>query len=158
MNVFNKALASTILTATVAFSGAAEAQTRGPAPSQATNEACVALGQSKGVFEYPASRRGFQEQGGLGCVFGYGASGGFIPLAAYNLNDPRQSQRYAQEVQRANQMEDRAAMQGQRQAEADARRAEAEARRNSPDRILQERTRQIRSIDNSIRQLERIFK
>jgi hypothetical protein len=116
------------------------------------------LGQSKGVFEYPASRRGFQEQGSLGCVFGYGAGGGFIPLAAYNLSDPRQSQRYAQEVQRANQMEDRAAMQGQRQAEYDARRAEAEARRNSPDRVLQERTRQLNSINNSVRQLQRIFK
>ncbi|MGZ9097940.1 MAG: hypothetical protein ACXW30_06555 [Micavibrio sp.] len=156
MNAFKTALASTILTASVAFSGAASAQT--PAAPAASNEACVALGQSKGVFEYPASRRGFQEEGDLGCVFGYGASGGFIPLAAYNLNDPRQSQRYAQEVNRANQMEDRAAMQGQRQAEADARRAEAEARRNSPDRILQERTRQIRSIENSVRQLERIFK
>jgi hypothetical protein len=157
MNAFKTALASTILTASVAFSGAASAQTPPAAPA-VSNEACVALGQSKGVFEYPASRKGFQEQGNLGCIFGYGASGGFIPLAALNLSDPRQSQRYTQEVNRANQMEDRAALQGQRQAEADARRAEAEARRNSPDRVLQERTRQIRSIENSVRQLERIFK
>lgn len=156
MNAFKTALASTILTASVAFSGAASAQT--PVAPAINSEACATLGQSKGVFEYPASRKGFQEQGNLGCVFGYGASGGFIPLAAYNLSDPRQSQRYAQEVQRANQMEDRAAMQGQRQADADARRADAEARRNSPDRVLQERVRQLNSIQRSVNQLERIFK
>ena len=150
MNLVEKALASSILTAAVAFGGAAQAQTAAPASD------CVALGQQKGVFEYPASRKAFQQEGSLACVFGYGAGGQFIPLKSYNLNDSRQAQAYNRELSQAERTEDQTALRNQRQFEAEQRRQEAEARRNSPVRQLEQGVRDARSIERSINQLKRL--
>lgn len=157
MNVFNKALASTFLTAAVALggAGAAEAAPQGVGP---TLDQCVSLGQNKGVFEYPAARKGFQQQGALACEFGYGAGQQFIPIRAYDMNNPRDANAYTRSVSTAENTEVRASNQSQRQADAEQRRAEAEARRNSPINQIQNGVRDLRNLDNSRKQLERLFK
>ncbi len=155
MNLVEKALASTVLTAAVAFGGAAQAQ---QAPAAPSTSACTTLGQQKGVFEYPAARKAFQQEGSLACVFGYGAGGQFIPLNAYNLNDTRQANSYNRELSQAERTETQASQRDQRQAEAEQRRQEADARRNSPTRQLEEKVRDVRSIQRSVDQLQRIFK
>lgn len=155
MNVLNKALASTFLTASMAFAGAgvAEAAPVGPSLDQ-----CVSLGQSKGVFEYPAARKGFQQQGSLACEFGYGAGQQFIPVRAYDMNNARDASAYTRSVSTAENAETRASNQANRQAQAEQRRQEAEARRNSPIRQIQEGVRDLNSLNNSKKQLERLMK
>lgn len=155
MNVLNKALASTFLTASMAFAGAAEAGPRDVGPSLSE---CTALGQSKGVYEYPGARKGFQQEGSLACEFGYGAGQQFIAVRAYDMNNPRDASAYNRSVTTAENTESRVANQAQRQAEAEQRRQEAEARKNNPIRQIQDGVRDIQNLDRSRKQLERILK
>lgn len=157
MNVLNKALASTFLTASMAFAGAgvAEAGPRDVGPSLSE---CTALGQSKGVFEYPGARKGFQQQGSLACEFGYGAGQQFIPIRAYDMNKPADANAYSRSVNTAESIETRVANQANRNAQAEQRRQEAEARRNSPIRQIQDGVNDIQKLDRARKSLDRIMK
>jgi hypothetical protein len=156
MNVINKALASSFLTASMAL-GAVGVAEAGPVAGPSLNE-CVTLGQSKGVYEYPAAKKAFQQQGSLACEFGYGAGQQFIPIKAYDMNNARDAQAYTRSVSTAENTEIRAAANAQRQADLEQRRADAEARRNNPVRQIQDGVRDIRNLDNARKQLENIFK
>lgn len=147
MNLVEKALASTVLTAAVAFGGAAQAQ-QAPAPQAS---ACTTLGQQKAFLNIRPPARLSSRKAAWPAYSVMAPAAWFIPLNSYNLSDARQANAYNRELSQAERMEDNMARRNQQQADR-------EARQNNPARRIQEGVNDVNSIRNSVNSVINIFK